>query len=131
MAPPRYIDRMKLARKITGTVFLATGVGLWRYSPPVRTWLGFPDRQRDAALDKGFATKDLDEKIQWCTKAIALDPKCSTAYRERGFAHYDEGNYERAIQDCSRASGLEPRDNGSYMGRGPVHLHRGGEVIKQ
>ena len=116
---------MKLALKITGGVLLAAAVVLWRYCPPVRTWLGFPDWERDAALDKGFATKDLDEKIQWYTKAIALDPKCSTAYRERCFAHYDEGNYERAIQDFSRASGLEPRDNGSYMGRGLVRLRRG------
>ena len=118
------MNRKILTLKITGGVLLAIGVGLWRYYPPARTWLGFPDRERDAALDRDFATKDLNEKILRYTRAIELDPKYSTAYRERGHAHYDEGNYEQAIQDFSRAIGLEPKDNGSYMGRGLVHLHR-------
>ena len=118
------MDRKTLALKITAGVVLTAVVGMWRYCPPLRTWLGFPDKERDAALSRGFATKNLDEKILRYTRAIELDPKCSTAYRERGHAHYDQGDYKQAIQDFSNAIGLNAKDTGSYLGRGLVHLHR-------
>ena len=57
------------------------------------------------------------------TKAIALNPKYSTAYNGRGNTYFKMGAYDKAITDLNKAIALSPRIATSYSNRGNVPLY--------
>lgn len=71
-----------------------------------------------ALADHTKALADLDE-------AIRLDPKCASAYGNRGLQHAKLGNLDRALADSERSLELEPTCAVFYNNRGFIRQARG------
>jgi tetratricopeptide (TPR) repeat protein len=56
-----------------------------------------------------------DKAIADCTEAIRLDLQSAKAYRSRGFAWRENGEYEKAIVDFNKATGLDPENADRYI----------------
>jgi tetratricopeptide (TPR) repeat protein len=56
-------------------------------------------------------------------KAIELDPNYADAYYNRGLAHYDLKEYERAIEDYNKAIELDPNYVNAYYNRGLAYYY--------
>jgi tetratricopeptide (TPR) repeat protein len=65
-------------------------------------------------------------------RAIALNPKNSILYWERGFTYWKKGNYQLSKADMSKAIELNPKNPLNYTGRGNAHgcLGQYAEAIK-
>ena len=69
------------------------------------------------ALDKG----EFGTAINCSSEAIRLDPKCETAYYNRGLALSRLGDYGKAIADFSEAIRLDPKDADTCIARGVAY----------
>ena len=69
-------------------------------------------------FERGYASKEPEEKIRYYTKAIELDPKDAYAYNNRANSYAALGQDERAIEDYDRAIQLNPEDAAAYSNRG-------------
>ena len=67
----------------------------------------------DSAVQKGY-----DKAIADCNDAIRLNPKDAKAYRNRGDAYEDKGDFDKAIADLTEAIRLDPEDAKAYSYRG-------------
>ena len=98
------------------SVLLAGSIASFALAGPV-----FAD---DAALCADGAG---DAKIAACTNAIQsgkwAGPNLAWAFTNRGYAHYDKGDPDRAIADYTQALRLDPKSAFAYTGRG--HAFRG------
>jgi tetratricopeptide (TPR) repeat protein len=79
---------------------------------------GTTNPQAWEAAATGANTNDLDERIAWYTKAIALDPGYVWAYNNRGNAYVKKREYDRAIEDFDRAIQFKPDYAMAYNNRG-------------
>jgi len=52
--------------------------------------------------------KDNKNSILDCEKALRIDPQYSKAYGRMGFAHFNDGNYEKAVAAYENALSLDP-----------------------
>ncbi len=59
------------------------------------------------------------------TAALEVDPKCATAFSERGHVHYLEGALDGALADCNRALALDDKLVTAYCHRAAVHSATG------
>src|SRR5438132_10095258 len=87
------------------------GCEMWSPSRPQPVML--PDSEADAAVDRasqlagqGFREQALAE----LEKAIAINPRLTTAYLGIGEIHKQDGNYEAAEKNFAKAADLEPRN---------------------
>ena len=72
-------------------------------------------------FSQGLAANNLNEKIRWYTKAIALDRRYSWAYNNRGYAYENKRDYDRAIRDYNRAIVADPKNVAAYSNRGNAY----------
>jgi hypothetical protein len=63
---------------------------------------------------------DIDRKIVDFGHAIALDPKNSDAYRERGILYIKQNEFARALSDLNRAIALNSNDAYAHYYRGYI-----------
>ncbi len=56
--------------------------------------------------------------IVYETKAIALNPKLTEAYNQRGLTKYHMGKYKEAIEDYNKALQIRPKYAEPYNNRG-------------
>ncbi len=58
------------------------------------------------------AASEVEQGIESCSEAIALDPRHWSAWNSRGTAHFADENFDAASEDFLRALALAPRSNG-------------------
>ncbi|MEO8379215.1 MAG: tetratricopeptide repeat protein [Acidobacteriota bacterium] len=69
--------------------------------------------------------EDWDGAIADYAKALQVDPKNDSAYRDRAFAHLKKDNYAAAIADYDKALEIDAKDILAVIGRGDVHRVKG------
>ena len=83
--------------------------------------------------------KDYDRAIADYTEAVQLDPKITSAFVGRGYAHRAKGDLNGAIADYSEAIQLAPKDPIPFTNRANAYYAQGdidraiadyGEVIQ-
>jgi len=62
------------------------------------------------------------KKIDYFTKALALNPNLAAAYEKRGQLYYFQGKYDRVIQDYNKYLDLEPAKEEAYWMIGMGYL---------
>jgi tetratricopeptide (TPR) repeat protein len=106
--------RLKLAAAlILGVVAGVGGGGCQMFSTPKPQPVVLPDAEATAAVDRanqlasqGFREQALAE----LEKAIAINPRLTTAYMGVGDIHKQDGDYQAAEKSYARAADLEPRN---------------------
>lgn len=70
--------------------------------------------------------------IDYCSKALDLDPTNAGGYKLRGEAYFMAGELSRAKQEFDRAVALDPSDPQSYAGRGDTlrNMHSYRDAIR-
>ena len=68
-----------------------------------------PDEQKIALGDARFNRRDWDGAIEAYNEAIALNPKNSWGYRDRGAAFVQKDLFEKAVADYEQAVKLDPK----------------------
>lgn len=69
--------------------------------------------------------KNVDERIELCSKAIDLKPDFTVAYMVRASTYDQKGMYELAINDSNRIIGLLPNEPIGYQFKGTSLLNNG------
>jgi tetratricopeptide (TPR) repeat protein len=82
-------------------------------------------RSNLSAGEELLAKGDPQGAIDKLTKAIANNPKLTSAYLARATAYTKTGATSLAIEDCSKAIGLEPTSPGAYEQRANNELSLG------
>ena len=59
------------------------------------------------------------------TEAIRLDPKNARSYGNRGWAHKEKGEHDKAIADFTEVIRLNPKDAKGYWIRGLAYSEKG------
>jgi len=72
--------------------------------------------------EKAFITRKYDEAVKYLTEVIALRPKDSVAYWQRGYIYYLIGKNIFALNDLNRAIQINPKDPNPYMTRGMLRF---------
>jgi tetratricopeptide (TPR) repeat protein len=76
-----------------------------------------------------FATGRPEQVIASCSVVITLrlttGEDLATAFKNRGNAHDDKGDYARAIEDYGAALAINPRDADAFNSRGTTHTALG------
>ena len=65
------------------------------------------------------------EAIEWCDKALDLNPRLFSAYVIRGAAYSSKGDFDNGIADCDRAIELNPNYIAGYVNRGFAYYEKG------
>jgi tetratricopeptide (TPR) repeat protein len=76
-------------------------------------------------FERGFDTKDLDEKVRLYSQAIRLKPDDAVAFNNRGYARHEKGDPEGALQDCTEAIRLKPDFAEAFYNRGRSRQTKG------
>jgi tetratricopeptide (TPR) repeat protein len=76
-------------------------------------------------FERGFDTKDLDERIRFYSQAIRLNPNFVEAFTNRGSARKLKGDLEGALQDYIEAIRLKRDYAYAFYGRGLARLETG------
>jgi tetratricopeptide (TPR) repeat protein len=79
----------------------------------------------DAYINRAVVSKELDDKIADCNKAIALNPRVPTCYATRGMAQFSKGEVGKAVTDLNTAIRLEPNFAAAYTNRALINLTTG------
>ena len=79
----------------------------------------------------GLESSLADNKIEYFTKAIQLNPNLADAYEKRAIHYYFQWKLDKAIQDYTRVIELKPNGVNAYLMRGLTYLKKEkGEGIK-
>ena len=80
---------------------------------------------------KGLEADDFDDKIEYYSNAIEIDPNYADAYNNRGLAYHDKYFYDRAIIHCdkaiadySKAIEIDPNLAEAYSNRGVSYANK-------
>jgi tetratricopeptide (TPR) repeat protein len=76
-------------------------------------------------FNKGYAASNPEDKINFYTEAIHLDPDWSWPYNNRGIAYANKGDYDQAISDYNQALKLDPNYAQAYVNRGCAYADKG------
>ena len=68
---------------------------------------------------------DYEGVIEWCGKALGLNPRMAAAYYVRGNANHDKDELDQAIEDYTRAIELDPEYAVAYIERGVAYYDKG------
>jgi tetratricopeptide (TPR) repeat protein len=81
--------------------------------------------QGNMEADKKAATDFYRQAVEQANKAIAIEPKASIAFYQRGVAQRMLENYDAAVASLSEAVRLSPALAQAYYRRGIIWYHRG------
>jgi tetratricopeptide (TPR) repeat protein len=81
------------------------------------------DQQRGIDIANCDQSNDPDRSIWGCTRLIEKDPRDAVAYYNRGIAHDDKKDYDRAIADYTRVIEIHPQA-AAYSNRGYAYTHK-------
>src|SRR6478609_5663870 len=76
-------------------------------------------------FERGFDTKDLDEKVRFYGQAILLKPDYADAFNNRGFARQNKGDLDGALQDYNEAIRLKPDYANAFYNRSRLRQTKG------
>ncbi len=76
-------------------------------------------------FENGFKTIDKNEKINYYTEAIKLNPNFADAYYMRGTNRQEKGDIDNAITDFNNAIRLKPDYAEAYNNRGNAYQSNG------
>ncbi|HLK07687.1 MAG TPA: tetratricopeptide repeat protein [Candidatus Angelobacter sp.] len=76
-------------------------------------------------FERGFDTKDLDEKVRFYSQAIRLKPDYASAFNNRGLALHEKGDIEGAMKNYNEAIRLKPDNAAAYYNRGRSRQAKG------
>ena len=83
----------------------------------------------EALFKTCYATSLPERVIASCsaviTRRLATGQDLATAFKNRGNAYDDKGDYARAIEDYSAALAINPRDADAFNSRGTTHTALG------
>jgi len=84
-------------------------------------------------FDRGYLSKEDDERIRYYTKALDLDPTLIEAYNNRGVIFHEKGLIDQAIENFNQAIKLYPEFVELYSNRGACFSAKGmqHEAIKE
>ena len=68
---------------------------------------------------------DIDQALLDYDKAIAINPKDSSAFDSRGNAYFAKGKYDLAILDFTKAIEINPNSALAYYNRGTAYKKKG------
>jgi Tfp pilus assembly protein PilF len=116
-------------------VIAASGIYFWKFSPSSAPQMPTgrqtetsgkpaPRMTAEGYLKKGNEAKDPREKIQFYSKAIALDPNYAVAYNKRGNAYYDTKEYELALKDYNKAIAIRHNYANAYNDRARLYFKK-------
>jgi len=88
----------------------ANGVDLGAYAQAL-------DRHADLLRKRG----EVEDAIQYYSRAIQAKPDYAWAYHHRGNAYYDKKDYDAAIKDFTSAIECDPAFETAYFNRGLAH----------
>jgi len=71
---------------------------------------------------KAISADTLALKIEYCSKAIEIDPKFVVAYCNRGLVYLNLGEYQKAIDDYTKAIEINPKYTYAYYNRGNAYV---------
>lgn len=110
---PNYTTKTTKPNYVWVWVLVFVGIGLL-------IWNNLESNETQALkyFNQALETKDLQEKINLYTKAIALKPDYVDAYHYRGNAKCGLGRYKEAIEDYNKAIALKPDYEKAYNNRG-------------
>jgi tetratricopeptide (TPR) repeat protein len=72
----------------------------------------------------GLQSPQANEKIEYFTKALELDPNLAEAYEKRGTHYFFQGKLDSAIEDFTRVIVLKPHSAAAYQMRGAAYLQK-------
>ena len=79
----------------------------------------------DAKLQNAYSAKlNIIPKYEVCNEAIRDNRKVVTAYHDKGYAYYREGEYEQAIVNYNEALQFDPENAKIYIDRGNAYLKK-------
>jgi tetratricopeptide (TPR) repeat protein len=73
----------------------------------------------------GLESSMVNKKINYFTKALALNPRLATAYDKRGRLYYFQEKYDKMMYDFYKFTDLRPSDPEGYRMLGLAHLKKG------
>ncbi len=76
-------------------------------------------------LERARTATRPEDKVQWLTKALQLQPNLAEAYNDRGIANTQMGQLPQALNDFAQALSLNPNYVKAYNNRGNLHQKRG------
>jgi tetratricopeptide (TPR) repeat protein len=76
-------------------------------------------------FERGFNTRDLDEKLRFYSHAIRLKPDYADAFYNRGRAYHDKNDLKAAIRDYGKAIRLQPDFANAFNNRGCARYYLG------
>ena len=76
-------------------------------------------------FERGFDTKDLDEKVRFYGQAIRLNRDFAEAFNNRGFARHAKGDLEGALSDYNEAIRLKRNYAVGFLNRGITRKAKG------
>jgi tetratricopeptide (TPR) repeat protein len=76
-------------------------------------------------FERGFDTKDLDEKVRFYGQAIRLNRDFAEALNNRGFARHAKGDLEGALSDYNEAIRLKRNYAVGFLNRGITRKAKG------
>ena len=108
--------------------------GIRKYEVQLPIRLNPPSGSSEEVFDAEFAfhqgnlqvvLRNIDEAIEDYTRAINLDPNYVEAYKNRGMAYRNKGDYDLAIEDFGKAIQLNPNFAEAYFSRGVAYDEKG------
>jgi tetratricopeptide (TPR) repeat protein len=81
------------------------------------------DQQSGINIADCDQSNDPDRSIRGCTRLIEKDPRDAVAYYNRGIAHDEKKDYDRAIVDYTRVVEIHPQV-AAYSNRGYAYTHK-------
>jgi len=76
-------------------------------------------------FERGFNTRDLDEKLRFYSEAVRLQPNVALAFYNRGGTRMAKGDLVGALADYNEAIRLRSSDADAFNNRGFVHYKTG------
>lgn len=107
-------------------VFTSTGAGKPKMfaieATPVRNLVSEAYRLRGKAA---FDSKDYQKTVEYCNKALALNPDQAWTHNERGAALSFLNKFDEAIKEYDTALRLNPKIPRAYRNRASAYYHKG------
>ena len=109
-------------KKLTVCILVLFALMSWqKYTPKVYAF----DHSAMEYFNLGLKTSMANEKINYFTTALSLNPRLAPAYEKRGLHYYFQGKYDKVIEDFTNYIRLVPDKADAYRMLGMAYLKSG------